>query len=77
MDMVGTIMTYQFNTLSREEIDQMLGIKLTETRVYREAQEEKAVEIALNMLKDNLPLEQISRLTGLTIAQLQTPIKQN
>jgi predicted transposase YdaD len=77
MDMVGTIMTYQFNTLSREEIDQMLGIKLTETRVYREAQEEKAVEIALNMLKDNLPLEQISRLTGLTIAQLQTPIEQN
>jgi predicted transposase/invertase (TIGR01784 family) len=28
-------------------------------------------EIALNMLKDNLPLEQITRLTGLTIAQIQ------
>ena len=27
--------------------------------------------IALNMLKDNFSLEQISRLTGLTIAQLQ------
>lgn len=27
--------------------------------------------IALNMLKDNLPLEQISRLTGLTIEQLK------
>ena len=27
--------------------------------------------IALNMFKDNFSLEQISRLTGLTIAQLQ------
>jgi predicted transposase/invertase (TIGR01784 family) len=38
--------------------------------------EEKGLEratqtIALNMLKDNLPLEQIARLTGLTIEQLQ------
>ena len=38
--------------------------------------EEKGIEkatqsIALNMLKDNFSLEQISRLTGLTIAQLQ------
>jgi predicted transposase YdaD len=33
---------------------------------------EKATKtIALNMLKDNLPLEQIARLTGLTIAQLK------
>jgi predicted transposase YdaD len=38
--------------------------------------EEKVIEkatqtIALNMLKGNLPLEQISQFTGLTIAQLQ------
>jgi predicted transposase/invertase (TIGR01784 family) len=71
MDMVGTIMTYQFNTLSREEIDQMLGIKLEETRVYRDAQAEKAIEIALNLLRENILLETIARTTGLTIAQLQ------
>jgi predicted transposase/invertase (TIGR01784 family) len=32
---------------------------------------EERQAIALKMLQDNLPLEQISRLTGLTIAQLQ------
>ena len=69
--MLGTIMVYKFTNLSRQEIDEMLGIKIEETRVYREAQEEKARAIALNMLKDNLPLEQIARLTGLPIAQLQ------
>jgi hypothetical protein len=36
-----------------------------------EGREEERRAIALNMLRDNLPLEQISRLTGLTIAQLQ------
>jgi predicted transposase YdaD len=29
-------------------------------------------EIALNMLKDNFSLEQISRLTGMAIEQIQT-----
>ena len=49
----------------------MLGTKLEETRVFQEAQEEKAIDIAINMLKDNLPLETIARFTGLSIAQLQ------
>jgi predicted transposase YdaD len=64
-------MVYKFTNLSRQEIDAMLGTKLQETRVFREAQEEKAKAIALNMLKDSLPLETIARFTGLTIAQLQ------
>jgi predicted transposase/invertase (TIGR01784 family) len=32
---------------------------------------EERQAIALNMLKDNLPLEQISRWTGLSIAEVQ------
>jgi predicted transposase YdaD len=49
----------------------MLGTKLEETRVYREAQEEKAQAIALNMLRESVPLDQISRFTGLSVEQLQ------
>lgn len=80
MEMVSTIIAYMFTTLSRQEIDEMLGIKMEDIRVFREAKEEKAQEIALNMLKDNFPLEQVARLTGLTIEQvqsLQSQIKQN
>jgi predicted transposase YdaD len=36
-----------------------------------QSKQEERQTIALNMLKDNLPLEQIVRLTGLTIAQVQ------
>jgi predicted transposase YdaD len=31
----------------------------------------KAIAIALNMLNDSLPVEQISRFTGLTIEEIQ------
>jgi predicted transposase YdaD len=43
----------------------------TLTSWEREGMEKERQSIALNMLKDNFSLEQISRLTGLTIAQLQ------
>ncbi len=40
MEMVTTIMVYKFEQLSRMEVEQMLGITLKETRVYREIKEE-------------------------------------
>ncbi len=43
IDMVSTIMVYEFKTLSRDEVDVMLGIELQElkqTRIYQEAREE-------------------------------------
>ena len=49
----------------------MFEIRLQDTRVFREAQEEKAQEIALNLLRANLTVEMIAEVTGLTIAQVQ------
>jgi predicted transposase/invertase (TIGR01784 family) len=84
IDLIGTIMVYKFTNLSRQEIDAMLGIKLEETRVYREAREEAKDEerekIVLNMLEENIPLETIARITGITIDrlhQLQASLENN
>jgi predicted transposase/invertase (TIGR01784 family) len=71
IDMIGTIMVYKFNKLSREEIDVMLGTKLEETRVFQEAQEDKAKAIALNFLRQGLEIEAIAQGTGLTIEQVR------
>jgi predicted transposase/invertase (TIGR01784 family) len=75
IDMISTIVIYKFTNLSREEIDAMLGTKLKETRVYREAREEERLatetRIALNLLRENIPLEMIARTIGLTIDQIQ------
>jgi predicted transposase/invertase (TIGR01784 family) len=64
----------------QSEIDRMGMTQKEEIMQTMTSWEEKGMEkgleratqsIALNMLKDNFSLEQISRLTGLTIAQLQ------
>lgn len=71
IEMVSKVMVYKFNKLSRQEIDAMLGTKLEETRVFQEAQEDKAIAIALNLLRQGLTIESIAQATGLTITQLQ------
>jgi predicted transposase/invertase (TIGR01784 family) len=71
IDLIGTIMVYKFTNLSRQEIDAMLGIRLEETRVYREAREEEREKIAINLLRKNIPLETILEVTGITIDRLQ------
>ncbi len=42
-----------------------------ETELKGASRQEEKMAIALNMLRDSLPLEQIARFTGLTIAQIQ------
>jgi predicted transposase/invertase (TIGR01784 family) len=75
IDMISTIISYKFTSLSRREIDAMLGTKFQDTRVYREGREEgreeERFEMALKMLQKNMPLEMIVELTDLTVAQLQ------
>jgi predicted transposase/invertase (TIGR01784 family) len=81
IEMVSTIITYKFTKLSRQEIDAMLGTKFEETRVYRETREEGKEEaqltIALNLLRENIPIEVIARTTNLSIEQLQALQAQN
>jgi predicted transposase YdaD len=46
--------------------------RIQDTRVYQEAQEEKAQEIALNLLREGgFSIEIVSRTTGLSIAEVQ------
>ena len=40
IELITTIITYKFEQLSRREVEEMLGITLKETRVYREIKEE-------------------------------------
>jgi predicted transposase/invertase (TIGR01784 family) len=58
--------------VQREEIMTITkAFEAWEQETENKARQTRNVEIALNMLKDSLPPEQISRLTGLTIAQIE------
>jgi predicted transposase YdaD len=49
----------------------MLATKFEETRVYREAKDERSQEIAINLLKQGFTIEAIAQATDLTLAQVQ------
>jgi predicted transposase/invertase (TIGR01784 family) len=44
IEMVTTIIAYQFTQLSRQEVETMLGLNIQETRLYQEAKEDGARE---------------------------------
>ena len=84
IDMVSTIMLSKFTTLSRDEVDAMLGYKIDElkqTRVYRDAVQEgreegleEAVLILLEHKFGMLSLSNLSRIKALNPDRLQALI---
>jgi predicted transposase/invertase (TIGR01784 family) len=66
IDMISTIVVHQFTKLSRQEVDEMLGTRLEETRVYREAKEEGREEgrEEEGQRQRSLVLRQLTRCVG-------------
>jgi predicted transposase/invertase (TIGR01784 family) len=50
IEMVTTIMVYKFEQLSQKDVENMLGITLQETRVYKEIKEEGREEATVNLV---------------------------
>jgi predicted transposase YdaD len=67
IDIITTIAVYKFSSLSREEVEAMLGLTLEETRVYREAKAEGREEQKAEILKAAVPL---LLKTGMSIEQI-------
>ncbi|MDJ0796893.1 MAG: DUF2887 domain-containing protein [Calothrix sp. MO_167.B12] len=78
IEMITTIMVYKFEQLSQKEVEQMLGITLKETRVYREIKEEgrEAGERSLILRQlprrvGELPQQVRQRVETLSLEQLE------
>jgi predicted transposase YdaD len=72
---VSTIVLYKFGTLSRDEVDLMLGTELQQTRVYRNAQLEEGQRLVLKLLTrklGNINPEVRSRVNSLNIDKLES-----
>ncbi|MDZ8033939.1 Rpn family recombination-promoting nuclease/putative transposase [Nostoc sp. DedSLP04] len=89
LNIITTIAVYKFSTLSREEVEAMLGLTLEQTRVYQEAKaegrEEGREEREAEMLKLTVPLllktgmsvEQIAQHLNVDIEAVQIAAQQN
>lgn len=86
IDTIATILLYKFTDLTRREVEAMLGMRLEESRVYREAKEEgrvegvvqgqqqEAVNLLLRLLRrrvGNLSDELTQRISNLPLSVLE------
>lgn len=69
IDLVSTIILYKFNKLTREQVNAMLGIKLSDIRAIQEAKEEGRVEEGQALVN-----RQLTRKLGNLTPELQTQI---
>jgi predicted transposase/invertase (TIGR01784 family) len=80
IEMIAKIVVYKFNSLSRDEVNVMLGIELQQTRVYQEAKAEgkvegKAEEREIGLQRERaLVLKQLNRKLGNLSPQLQSQV---
>ncbi|MEH2086983.1 Rpn family recombination-promoting nuclease/putative transposase [Nostoc sp.] len=74
IELLTTIMVYKFENKSQREVEEMLGITLKETRVYREIREEGEKSLVLRLLAKRvgeLPQEVRSQVESLSLEQLE------
>jgi predicted transposase YdaD len=75
INLVSTIVLYKFDTLTRDEVNVMLGTELQQTRVYRDIQLEWAQKLVLKILTrklGNINPEVRSRVNSLDIDKLES-----
>lgn len=82
INLIETIVLYKFPSLSREELETMLGLNdLKQTKVYQEALEEGRQEAKLasanRFLALGLSMEIVAQGLGLTVEELQQMLEQN
>ncbi|MEA5512438.1 Rpn family recombination-promoting nuclease/putative transposase [Nodularia sp. UHCC 0506] len=85
IDIITTIAVYKLSSLSREEVEAMLGVSLEETRVYQDAKAEGRLERETEILKATVPLllktgmsiEQIAQQLNVEIEVVRLAVQQN
>ncbi|HEY9800787.1 MAG TPA: Rpn family recombination-promoting nuclease/putative transposase [Leptolyngbyaceae cyanobacterium] len=89
IDIITTIAVYKFSSLSREEVEAMLGLTLEETRVYQEAKaegleqgleqgREEILKAAVPLLlKTGMSIEQIAQQLNVKIETVRLVAQQN
>ncbi len=81
IDIITTIAVYKFSSLSREEVEAMLGLSLEETRVYQEAKAEGREEVLKAavplLLKTGMSIEQIAQQLNVDVETVRIAAQQN
>lgn len=72
IELIETVVAYQFPKLSRKELEKMLQVdSFRETKVYQEAFGEGIETVARRLLEQKFPLKKIAELTGMSVGEIK------
>ncbi|NJN38715.1 MAG: Rpn family recombination-promoting nuclease/putative transposase [Acaryochloridaceae cyanobacterium CSU_3_4] len=81
IEVATTIAVYKFTSLSREEVEAMLGIKLEESRIYQDLKEEVQAEMLTAtvpiLLKTGMTVEQIAQELKVEVEAVRQAVQEN
>jgi predicted transposase/invertase (TIGR01784 family) len=76
IEVVTTIAVYKFTSLSREEVEAMLGLSLEETRIYRDLEHQTKLKAASRLLSKGYSVEEVAEAVDLAIEEVRQIVPQ-
>jgi predicted transposase/invertase (TIGR01784 family) len=84
IDIITTIAVYKFSSLSREEVEAMLGLNIEETRIYKDLERETKLKAAARFLSMGYSISEVAKAVDLSVEEVtsevvnsQTPTEQD
>jgi predicted transposase/invertase (TIGR01784 family) len=71
IEVITTIAVYKFTNLSREEVEDMLGLALEETRIYKDLERQTKVKVIQKLMSKGLSFEDIAEIVELTAEEVR------
>jgi predicted transposase YdaD len=84
IEMISTILFYKFSSLSREEVERMLGLNIEEIRIYQDLKAEAEgkmkskveAKVVKRLANKEIATEEIANLVDLSIEEVQRILQQ-
>ncbi|MGL5192617.1 MAG: DUF2887 domain-containing protein, partial [Chroococcales cyanobacterium] len=77
VDLIETVVLYKFSKLSREEVQEMIGVnEFKQSKLYQDIKLEGKLEVVPQLLSRGFTVEQTAQILGLTVEQVRQGIQE-
>lgn len=74
IDIITTIAVYKFSSLSREEVEAMLGLNIEETRIYQDLERQTKLKAAARLLNMGYSISEVAKAVDLSVEEVTTEV---
>lgn len=70
IEVITTIAVYKFSSLSREEVEAMLGLNIEETRIYQDLERQTKLKAAARLLSMGYSISEVAKAVDLSVEEV-------